>query len=63
MTHMCLNDAGKRRADAEKERSAATLALTEAVRQAGKRGMTPTQIAKQAGVSRQTVHAMLKKEP
>ena len=55
-----LREAGERRAAADKERSAAATALAKAVRQAAKRGMGSTDIAREAGVSRMTVHNILR---
>lgn len=55
-----LRLAGRRRASVERQRSKASSALSDAVRAAKEAGMTPTNIAKEAGVSRQTVHEMLK---
>ncbi len=55
-----LREAGERRADAEVERSAAHQALADAVRAARDAGMKPSQIAAEAGVSRQTVHTILR---
>ena len=58
---MTLSEAGKRRAAAEHERSVAASALMDAVRKAAKDGLTPTQIAEEAGVTRQWVHRILRK--
>ena len=55
-----LHQAGQRRAEAERERSAAHRALAKAIRAAAARGMKPGAIAAEAGVSRQTVHSILR---
>jgi DNA-binding XRE family transcriptional regulator len=55
-----LAKAGLRRSRAEQERHAATQGLAVAVRAAAKAGMTKTHIAYVAGISRQTVHEILR---
>lgn len=57
---MTLREAGERRAAAERERSAASLALAEAVREAAALGIPKARIAREAGVSRVTVYDILK---
>lgn len=55
-----LRKAGRRRAKAEAERHAASQALAEAVREAIEEGgMDKATVAREAGVSRQTVHKLL----
>lgn len=55
-----LRTAGERRAQAERERSAAHKALAKAVKAAAARGKGPSEIAVEAGISRQTVHNILR---
>lgn len=55
-----LRTTGKRRKRNEERRSEISTELAGYVRAASKAGMTPTNIAKEAGVSRQTVHEMLR---
>ena len=55
-----LEKAGLRRTKAEQERHAATRQLAVAVRAAAKAGMSKTHIAYVAGISRQTVHDILR---
>lgn len=55
-----LRLAGRRRQAAERKRSEASTALSAAVRAADGAGIPKTTIAKEAGVSRQTVHEILR---
>ena len=55
-----LKQAGLRRFTAQEEYFHSTRLLQAAVRTAAKNGMTKTRIAEVAGVSRQTVHEILR---
>lgn len=58
-----LQNAGTAIRTADTDRSAAHAQLRYAVKQADRRGWAKTRIAKAAGVSRQTVHTILKEKP
>jgi hypothetical protein len=55
-----LYDAGQRRVTADQERHAASLELRNAVKAADRLGWTKARIARVAGISRQTVHEILR---
>jgi DNA invertase Pin-like site-specific DNA recombinase len=57
-----LFDAGRRRQAADRAVEAASQSLTEAVEKAAAEGIPKTEIAKLAGVSRQTIYDILERQ-
>lgn len=57
-----LQETARLRTDAENARRTASRAFYQAVRAAAKQNMPKTRIAEVAGISRQTVHQILKEE-
>lgn len=55
-----LQDAGNARRRAEKDRLTAAQLLHRTVREAARKGWAKTRIAEVAGISRQTVHDILR---